>query len=419
MTENVEEVDVLIVGGGSAGIAAAIGASRNGAKVMLIEKSSQLGGKATQSIVGTICGAHYRSTNKTSRYVTEGFAKEFCEAVKSASNSKPIAHYQGDLHFLPYQPFSLSLVADSFLANAENTQCFFHATISNVSIVDDKIETLEFINFKEKKSVRPNFVIDCTGESTVSQLAGIPTLKQEEYQASAVVFSLENIVTAEPVKLSLAMLRAVSKAINEKQLSANLDKVSIVPGSIGDTHLMVKLALPPVINDTPTNKSDIERFARKAAADVAQQLINRVSYFKNSHIGFVASEAGTRTGALCEGNYILQKEDVLNCAKFDDGIAKGAWPIELWQSGKNAHLEFFPHDEHYEIPLRSLQSKTIGNLYFAGRIISATNHAIASARVIGICLSTGFAAGTATALEAQGYKPSEIVNLIRKEQVDR
>ncbi|WP_417592930.1 FAD-dependent oxidoreductase [Owenweeksia hongkongensis] len=419
MTNNVEDVDVLIVGGGSSGIAAAIGASRNGAKVILIEKSSQLGGKATQSVVGTICGAYYRSTNKTSKYVTNGFAKEFCETLKKASKTEPIAHYQHELHFLPYNPLSFSLIADDFLAEAKNTQCFLHAIISDISIVNNKITTVEFINFKEKKIVRPKFVIDCTGESTVSKIAGIPTLKQDEYQASAVVFSLENVVPSEPVKLSLAMLRAVSKAITDKELPADLDKVSIVPGSIRDTHLMIKLALPTIVNDTAENKSEIERFARKAAASVADQLIKRVSNFANAHIGFVASEAGTRTGALSEGKYILQKEDVLNCAKFEDGIAKGAWPIELWESGKNAHLEFFPHDKHYEIPLRALESKTIGNLYFAGRIISATNHAIASARVIGICLNTGFAAGTAAALQTKGYNSSEIIKLIRKEQVDR
>lgn len=419
MTKHVEEVDVLVVGGGSAGIAAAIGASRNGAKVMLIEKSSQLGGKATQSVVGTICGAHYRSTYKDSRYVTEGFAKEFCEAVKSASNTETIAHYQGDLHFLPYHPFALSLVADDFLAKAENTQCFLHATLSDISVKQGKIDSVEFINFKEKTTVRPKFVIDCTGESTVSQIAGIPTLKQDEYQASAVVFSLENIVSAEPVKLSLAMLRAISKAISEEELQDNLDKVSIVPGSVYGSHLMVKLALPSVINDESHNKSSIESFARKAAADVAQQLIKRVSYFKDAHIGFVAAEAGTRTGALSEGKYILQKEDVLSCKTFDDGIAKGAWPIEIWKPGKNVELEFFTHDKHYEIPLAALLSKTVGNLYFAGRIISATSDAIASARVIGTCLSTGYAAGAAAGLSTQGYQHSEILNLIRKEQVER
>lgn len=419
MTNNVEEVDVLVVGGGSAGIAAAVAASRHGAKVMLLEKSSQFGGKATQSVVGTICGAHYRSTNQASRYVTQGFATEFCEALKAASGTTPVAHYQGDLHFLPYHPFALSLVADDFLSQATNTQCFLHATLCDVSIKNDRVESVEFINFKERKKVKPSFVIDCTGESTVSQIGNITTLNQGEYQASAVVFSLENIVSTEPIKLSLSMLRAVKKAIEEKALDQNLDKVSIVPGSVRNTQVMIKVGLPQEINDKPDNKTKIEQFGRKAASDVANELINRVSYFQNAHIGFVASEVGTRTGLLSEGKYILQKDDVLNCRKFEDGIAKGTWPIELWRTGKNAQLEFFEHDNYYEIPMRSLISKTVGNLYFAGRIISATDDAIGSARVIGTCLSTGYAAGVAASLSAQGYSPSEIIKLIRKEQVER
>lgn len=419
MAKDFGTVDVLVVGGGAAGIAAAIGAARKGASVMLLEKSSQFGGKATQAVVGTICGAHYRSKEFYSKYVTEGFATEFCEAVRIASNTNPVAHYQGDLHFLPYHPFAFSMVADQLLAHEPAIESFLHATVQSLELKEGKIDTVHFLNFREIVKVQPRAIIDCTGESIVSQMCDAPLITEKNYQASAMVFSLENVKVAEPIKLSLAILRAVAKAISDKELREDFDKVSIVPGSLGTSNLMLKIALSLPVNSSTINKTQLEQLGREAVDQVSKVLIIRVEYFKNAHIGFVAPETGTRTGPLSEGKYTLLKEDVLECKTFEDGIAKGAWPIEMWKPGKNAALEFFPHDTHYEIPLRCLQSNTIENLYFAGRILSATHEAMASARVIGTCLSTGYAAGTAAAMQNQGHTTHQIIEQIRKEQVDR
>lgn len=419
MSKSWGHTDVLVVGGGAAGISAAIGAARHGARVMLLEKTSVTGGKATQAVVGTICGAHYRSKDKASRYVTSGFAQEFCELLRIDSNTKPVAHYQGDLHFLPYDHFSFALIADQLLAREPLLKTFLHATVQGVITKDGHIESVSFLNFRESVNVKPAYVIDCTGESLISRLAGIPTIGENEYQASAIVFSLESIITADPVQLSIAVLRAVTKAIAEEELDPELDKVSIVPGSVGRSNVKLKVALNHPVNESSANKTQLEKLGRFAVDRVSKVLIARVDHFKNAHVGFVAPETGTRTGPISKGRYILNKEDVLNCRTFDDGIAKGAWPIEMWEPGKNACLEFFKHDSNYEIPLRCLQSEAIENLYFAGRILSATTGAMASARVIGTCLSTGYASGMAAAMNIKGYSTEEIIARIRKEQVNR
>lgn len=413
------ETDVLVIGGGSAGIAAAIAAARNGSRVILIEKNAQFGGKATSAVVGTICGAHFRSSDPESRYVTQGFAKEFCEAVATANGTKAIHHYQGDLHFLPYKPFAFALVADRLIRSENNIHCFFHSVISDIILKGDEIQSVEFINYREKIVVTPKAVIDCTGESTVSALGGLPTYKEKFYQASAMVFSLENITSADPVKLSLNIIRAVKKAIADREVPSELDKVSIVPGSVSSNSLMVKIALPYIIDDHPDNKSRVEQLGREAVHRISAILIERVSFFKNAHIGFVAPEVGTRTGQLSQGKYRLTKEDVLSCRKFEDGIAKAPWPIELWKPGYNAEMQFFPEDDYYEIPSGCLISPHLRNLYFSGRQISAEQEAIASARVIGTCLSTGFAAGILASFSAQQRPENEAIQQIRKTQIYR
>lgn len=417
MEDKMLQTDVLIVGGGAAGIGAAIAAARNGSRVILLEKSSQAGGKATAAVVGTVCGAHYRSANPISRLVTTGFASEFCNALSLKSGTEVIHHYQGDLHFLPYHPFAFSLVADQMLQKEPNIQVFFHATLSHIKVSQKRITAIEFLNHQQKFGIQPDQVVDCSGEAVVSALAGLPTYSQDKYQASAIVFSLENIETDNPVQLSLSIIRAVKKAIEEKELDPELARVSIVPGSVRANSLFIKAALPYPIQDELSNKSKLENLGRKAVHEISKQLIKRVSYFNKGHVGMVAPEVGTRTGRLSIGKYQLQKEDVLGCSRFSDGVAKGAWPIEEWLAGQGVQLQFFPLEEHYEIPMRALVSNQLENLYFAGRIISATHEAIASARVIGTCLSTGFAAGTAASFLAQRGSLDQAIRKIREEQV--
>ncbi len=411
------EADVLVVGGGAAGIAAAIAAARNGNSVVLIEKNAQFGGKATSAVVGTICGAHYRSSNPKSSYVTTGFASEFCEAVSEKGKTKAIHHYQGNLHFLPYKPFSFSLVADELLKAEPNIRIFHHAVITDVKVDAARISSVSFLNYREETIIIPKQLIDCTGESTVSILAGIPTTAQEYYQASAIVFSLENIKPSNPIQLSLNIIRALKKAILEGKLPPELDKVSLVPGSLTEGSVMLKIALPYIIDNSPNNKTEVEQLGRQAVQQVFNCITKRVSFLHNAHLGMVAPEVGTRTGQLSEGVQTLSKEDVLNCVKYPNGIAKGSWPIEIWMPGKNAALQFFDEDAHYEIPAGCLVSKHLENLYFAGRIISADQEAIASARVIGTCLSTGFAAGTLAAFSAAGKPTTAAINNIREKQV--
>jgi len=102
---------------------------------------------------------------------------------------------------------------------------------------------------------------------------------------------------------------------------------------------------------------------------------------------------GIRTGRRPEGKYTLTETDVKGCRKFDDGIANGSWAIEYWGSDNKLKMEYFAEDDYYQIPKGCLMSAKFDNLFYAGKNISATEKAIASARVIGTCLQTGWAAG--------------------------
>jgi len=107
----------------------------------------------------------------------------------------------------------------------------------------------------------------------------------------------------------------------------------------------------------------------------------------------------------------------LSCKKFDDAIANAAWPIEIWEQNRRVNMRYFKLDDYYQIPAGCLQSTSIDNLFFAGRNISATDDAIASARVMGICLQTGYAAGSLAAATALALPPNDAIRQIQNGQL--
>jgi hypothetical protein len=383
--------DVLVAGGGSAGIAAAVAAARKGASVILLEKNSFLGGKATAAYVGTICGLYYRSENNIARYVTDGFAFEFAEKLKIKSEKNSISNKHG-LHYLPYNPFDFKILCDEYI-QSEKIQIFFHSVVSDLVRENDKIISVTAFSYDRLIKIIPRMVIDCTGEALLSELAGAATIESEEYQTPAQVFSMEGVKITSEANLSLIIMKEFQKAISEGTLSDNYANITVVPGSLNDQQVYLKIGIPIKINNEINKISSVEITARKMIFEVVEFLKKKTEAFRNARISDIAPEAGIRTGRRHKGKYILTKEDVMNCKKVSPSAGRGAWPIEFWDIGKRVKMDFFELENYYDIPMECLISSDIKNLLFAGKNISATEEAIASARVIGTCLQTGYSAG--------------------------
>ena len=391
MNSELINCDVLIAGGGVAGLAAAMAAARKGASVVVLEKNSFLGGKATSSYVGTVCGLYYCSRNEISTYVGNDFAYEFAEKLKEKSNTSPIFNKLG-LHFLPYQPFDFKILCDEFI-RSEKVKVFFQTTVSEVEKEGAKIVSVTAVSYDRVIKIQPKIVVDCTGEALLSLMSGASIIESDEYQASAQVFSMEGVVIQSEANLSLIILKEFQKAISEGTLSEDYSSISVVPGSLNGKRVYLKIGIPVKIKNEVNKITSVEFTARKMITVVSQFLKDKTEAFKYARIGDVASEAGVRTGRRHRGKYILTKEDVLTCKKTIDSAGRGAWPIEFWNFGKRVKMDFFEFDNYYDIPKDCLVSSDIENLLFAGRNISATEEAIASARVIGTCLQTGYNAG--------------------------
>lgn len=383
--------DVLIIGGGAAGVAAAVGAGKTGASVVLLEKNGFLGGKATAAYVGTVCGLYYRSEQDQIRYVDEGFPKNFAERLQKASQTE-IFHFIKGLRFLPYDRLAFMQLCDNLVAKHTTSVCL-HTHVCSAEQEGQRITKLTALNYHQQIDFCPKAVVDTSGEAVIGRLLDIDLIKSDVYQASAQVFAVKGISTEEEQMLRLNLVRSIRKGIDSGNLSADYQRVSVVPGSLGKRAALLKLGIPLQVNDQINQISTIELFARKAISEIMSYLQQHSYLFQNASISMVAPEVGIRTGPRHLGKYVLQGEDVLACRKFDDAVARGAWPIEFWRPGENPQMDYFAMDDYYDIPARCLQSAQLDNLFFAGRNISASDEAIASARVIGTCLGTGYAAG--------------------------
>jgi len=406
---------VVVLGAGAAGVAAAVAASRNGSKVILIERNAYPGGKATAAEVGTICGLYKFSKSEQSTYIVKGFAKEFAETLKNLSGTKPLNSKEG-LHYLPYNIDDFKDLCIALLKE-NNIVTYFNATLNDINIENETISTALITAGDNSRTLRLKSIVDCSGDSIISRAANLPILKNDQYQAAAQVFTIQHVSEENEARLGMILMKALRSAIDEKKLPDHFDRVYIVQGSLINNRVSLKVGIPLAVTHDPGNAEALKESAHKFVETLADFLINNVTAFKNASVQHIADEPGIRVGPRTIGNYILTEEDVMSCRKFDDAIANASWPIEEWEQHRRVKMRYFNLDDFYQVPVGCLQSKAIKNLFMAGRNISATDTAIASARVMGTCLQTGYAAGLLAAALSAGLPEIEAVKTIQNAQL--
>ncbi len=407
--------DIVVSGGGAAGIAAAVSAARSGATVALIENHSFLGGKATAANVGTVCGLYLRNQQQQLRYASNGFAREFGERLQQKSSTQALCNKDG-LWFLPYKPFAFKKLCDD-LVRENRIDLFLHSVVCEVKEADQRIQALKAFSYDRLISIQADAVIDCTGEAVISKLLGLPVVECDEYQAAAQVFAMEGLTEFNTGVLQLALIRDIKKAVENGRLDPDLENITIVPGSHQGGQVSIKVGIPIAVGGQLNKITPLELAAREMIEKVAVFLQSEVSGFRNAAIASTAPEIGIRTGRRAIGKSELTRQDVLGAVKHMDGIANGAWPVEHWKVGKRVQMQYFAEDDFYQVPAGCLQSDGCKNLYFAGRHLSAMNDAIASARVIGTCLATGYAAGQLASGMLNGTDQLVTIGKIRSAQV--
>jgi hypothetical protein len=409
--------DVLVVGGGAAGVAAASAAGRAGARVVLLERYGFLGGLATTAQVGTICGLYLRDTTDTEAVpVAAGFAQEFASQLQQVTGSKPLKLPTG-LWVLPYSPPAFARVADAIVSGAGNINVILHATVAEARAEGGRINQVRALAWNEPLVFEPKTIVDCTGEATSAALAGASVENGATDQSPALVFVLENVDPGLAQRGLIEVRRELRRGVENGSLPALCERLSFVPGTGSNGRLALKLSLAVGSAGLPLWQQITawERQSRALVGQLHQFLVSNVAACRNARLDSVAPQLGVRSGRRIRGRARLADEDVLGARKSAAGIARGAWPMESWCASPKPEMTFFNERDYYDIPLDCLRPVELDNVWVAGRCLSAAAGAMTSARVIGTALATGWAAGTAAAFQAQDRPLDEAVAEIRRQ----
>jgi len=393
--------DVVVVGGGAAGLAAAVSAARTGARTALVERYGFLGGMATAGMVSTVCGLYLTSSTGPPEPLNPGFADDVARRLAAMPGcSAPMR--RGRTYVLPYTPFAFACLADELTASAAALDVYLHTFLTSIETGARRVAAVRIATWERVLDLTARAVVDASGDAVLAHLAGAATATAPlaERQLPSLVFVLQHVDTeALGAGPRVALLRSLVTAEQEGRLpkgAANLALGSSPqPGEV-----ICKLTLSGITEELPVGRDFLtiaEQEGRKRALAVTE-FLKTLPAFSRAFVSHAAPQVGVRESRRVVGRYELTREDVLSGRRFEDGVARASWPIELWEEGRlGATYEWLDDRKHYDVPLRCLEARDVDNLFVAGRCMSATHEALGSARVIGTCLAAGEAVGRAAA----------------------
>lgn len=416
--------DVIIIGGGTAGCAAAYTAGKLGLKTLLIERKVHLGGTITSGLVvpAMKCGDNQINT--------EFYSDLTAELNKLGGQ----ATYQDNPGW--FNPELTKMALDNLMLKA-NVEVFFDTHIQDVIVKDRKIKRIiiskeilsvyndEIESGKEKLSVSigARYVIDATGDCEIGKLCGCKFLEEkDEHQPVSLRFMMggvdvphfavwlknydndRNVTTVEDVDGFIHLSTAYTWDKDKKWALAPLFDDAVKKGVLKDHdrnyfQIFTVAGMPTTIAfNCPrivdyANNLEVKNISK--ALILARRIIYRLAEFcriylpgfENSYISNIADMLGIRVSRRIKGKYVYTIDDVKSGKKFEHPVVVSNYPIDVHSKKRGKSTLHIVQD--YQLPLESLMSDDIDNLFVAGRCISADFMAQGALRVQASCFSMG------------------------------
>jgi len=393
------EADLVVVGGGSAGTAAAVTAARAGLRTVLVDDSPFLGGMSTGGCVGTFCGFYYRERNGDLLRLVGGFAAEVMDRLAVAGRCYGPVPFKTTAA-VPYVPWGLKTLYDTMARAEAKLTVYLHARFVRALVHDGTIEAVTIATRAGQVALRAPYFLDASGDAALALAAGAPTEKGDRLQYPSMMFYMQRVDLEKALPHVFSLNDLLERHFDRAALPRRSGNV-IPTGRPGE----VLVAMSRVgIEGRPIDASDVteltlgEMLGREQAERCAAFLVEHLPGFEEAFISDTAPRLGVRETRRLHGRYALGEDDVLGGRHFDDGICRGAWPIELHVSGGATDWRFLEDGIWYTVPYRCLVPEGVRNLLVAGRCVSATREGFASVRVIGQCMGEGQGAALAVAV---------------------
>jgi hypothetical protein len=403
------EFDVVVVGGGPAGLMAAAAAARAGRSTILLERYGFLGGAGTMGGLSTFCGLHAK-VHGEHRQVIHGLADELLERlVKLDGLNEPHLTINDGILAQAFDISAYKLAADE-LVTSSGARLLFHATAVGVVMAGDGA-TVDAVLIESKSgraAVRGRVFVDASGDADVAAWAGVPFEKAPHLLYPSLMFRINGVDVAAAGE---APWRTVERLMNEAEAAGTHRfprKKPIVRPQRNPLEWRANLTQLSNPDGTAVDGTDVDQLTRgelqgrRQSFEAFDFIKHRTPGFGDSYIVDIAPQIGIRETRRVFGEYRLTEDDVLDCADFDDTIGVNGWPVEAHVAGTVEFRWQRASRGYNQLPYRMVVPQAVDNLFVAGRCASMTQGGQSSARVTGPCFVMGEAVGVAADLAIAG-----------------
>ena len=386
--------DLIVVGGGMTGTAAAVSAARGGLRVLLVEQSGALGGAACTCLVNPFMKYHTMQPDGQPLVLSRGFFREMIDRLKSYGS----AAIDGSCFSEEY----VKRVLDE-LTDEAGVDVLFHAVLCGAEKDGDHLRAIRVATKSGVLMLTAARYIDCTGDGDLAALAGCPFRVGRPAdglcQPMTLCFRMGHVDT-DAFWADKPHVQAVYRAAQQSGETCNPREDVLVFRTLNRGVLHFNSTRIIKLNPTdPMDLSRAERLGRRQMWELFDLLRREIPACKDAELLMSAAQIGVRESRMIDGRYVLTVEDLKACTRFPDAIAAGNYDIDIHNpSGSGTSHYIFPDGQYYTIPYRALLPLHADNLLVAGRCISATHEAQASIRIMPIVTCLGQAAGVAAAV---------------------
>ncbi len=398
--------DVAVLGGGPAGIAAALAAGRSGRRTLLIERYGFLGGAGTAAGLSTFCGLH-AVTGGRHEQVVHGIADDILDRLDAMTGLNAPHLTVGDqITAQAYDISAFKIAADELLA-AAGVEVVYHAIGVGAAMRSDSEIDAVFIETKSGRfAVRARIFIDASGDGDLAAWSGVPFDVGDGAGNMLYPSTMFRINGVDFEKAGRAWERIPALMEQAEQEGRRFPrKKPIVRPQRNPIEWRANLTQIKNPDGSAVSGIDVHQLSygevegRRQCWDVFEFIREVTPGFENAYIVEIAPQIGIRETRRIHGLYTLTEEDILGCADFDDAVGVNGWPVEAHVRGDVRFVFAPPESRGYnQIPYRIVVPEKVDNLFVPGRCASMSHEGQSSARVSGSCFVMGQAAGTAADL---------------------